>query len=109
MRKPDLVVVLPMRLTTISRLRNGRPRQFPVMWQNIRCSILFHLLVPGGKWHTLILMPIASANSWMATFHRRRRLPLLPPPSAVTSSSLAPGYTFEPMLAHHRRNDSVAK
>ena len=20
-----------------------------VMWQNIRCSILFHLLVPGGK------------------------------------------------------------
>ena len=26
----------------------GRPRQFCVMWQNIRCSILFHLDVPGG-------------------------------------------------------------
>ena len=24
-----------------------------VMWQNMRCSILFHLLVPGGKWHTV--------------------------------------------------------
>ena len=23
--------------------------QFSAMWQNIRCSILFHLLVPGGK------------------------------------------------------------
>ena len=27
---------------------SGRPRQFCVMWQNIRCSILFHLDVPGG-------------------------------------------------------------
>ena len=27
-------------------------RPVPVMWQNIRCSILFHLLVPGGKWQT---------------------------------------------------------
>ena len=26
-----------------------RPRQLLVMWQNIRCSILFHLLVRGGK------------------------------------------------------------
>jgi hypothetical protein len=27
---------------------NGRPRQFCVMWQNSRCSILFHFDVPGG-------------------------------------------------------------
>ena len=27
---------------------SGRPRQFCVMWQNMRCSILFHLDVPGG-------------------------------------------------------------
>ena len=26
----------------------GRPRQFIVMCENRRCSILFHLLVPGG-------------------------------------------------------------
>ena len=30
------------------RLVSGRPRQFCVMWQNRRCSILFHLDVPGG-------------------------------------------------------------
>ena len=28
---------------TTSWLIRGRPRQFCVMWQNIRCSILFHL------------------------------------------------------------------
>ena len=27
---------------------SGRPRQFCVMWQNRRCSILFHFDVPGG-------------------------------------------------------------
>ena len=31
------------------RLTNGLPRQFWVMKENRRCSILFHLLVPGGK------------------------------------------------------------
>ena len=45
---PAAVLVEPMRLTTVSRLSSGRPRQFCVIWQNIRCSILFHLLVPGG-------------------------------------------------------------
>src|SRR4051794_31330196 len=109
MVRPPSVAVFAIRLMITSWLTSGRPRQFWVMWQNIRCSILFHLLVPGGKWHTLILKPIASANSWIATFHSLRRLPLLPPPSAVTSSSLASGYTFEPMLAHHLLNDSVAK
>ena len=28
---------------------SGRPRQFCVTWQNMRCSILFHLDVPGGS------------------------------------------------------------
>lgn len=45
-------VVLPIRLTTTSHLINGRPRQVAMMWQNMRCSILFRLLVPGGKRHT---------------------------------------------------------
>src|ERR1035437_9248267 len=37
-----------MRLTTVWWLVRGAPRQFMVMWANSRCSILFHLLVPGG-------------------------------------------------------------
>ena len=49
---PPRVVVLAISSTTASRPTSGRPRQFSVIQQNIRCSILFHLLVPGGKWHT---------------------------------------------------------
>jgi len=30
-------------------LVSGRPRQFIVMCEKRRCSILFHLLVPGGR------------------------------------------------------------
>ena len=47
MCRPTSVVVLPIRSTTTSRLTRGRPRQLAVMWQNIRCSILFHLQVSG--------------------------------------------------------------
>ena len=49
---PWRVVVRAIKLTTVARERSGRPRQFWVMKQNSRCSILFHLLVPGGKWRT---------------------------------------------------------
>jgi len=34
---------------TTSWLTSGLPRQFCVMAENNRCSILFHLLVPDGK------------------------------------------------------------
>src|SRR5262249_46465314 len=78
------------------------------MWQNSRCSIWFHLLVPGGKWHTLILSPSSSASCCTHTFHSRDRLPLLPPASAVTSNSSACGYTFRPIRYHQRRTDSTA-
>src|SRR3954451_224762 len=88
---PVLVFVLPIKFTTTARLTNGRPRQFSVIWQNMRCSILFHLLVPGGKWHTVIRNPISSASPCKATFHNRDRLLLLPPPSAVTSRSVVRG------------------
>ncbi len=44
---PRLVVLL-IRLTIVSKVRSGRPRQFIEMKENRRCSILFHLLVPGG-------------------------------------------------------------
>jgi hypothetical protein len=78
------------------------------MWQNIRCSILFHLLVPGGKWHTEIRSPVSLANRCSSIFHRRQRLPFDPPPSAVTSNFVACGYTWRPMFCHHRRNVSTA-
>jgi hypothetical protein len=41
---------------------SGRPRQLAEMWLNSRCSILFHLEVPGGKWHTVTCRPISAAN-----------------------------------------------
>ena len=56
-----------------------------------RCSILFHLLVPGGKWHTRMLSPVSLANRLSSSFHSRTREPLLPPPSAVIVSSRAFG------------------
>lgn len=49
---PSRGVVLPIRLKTTPHLINGRPRQLAMMWQKMRCSTLFRLLVPGGKWHT---------------------------------------------------------
>src|SRR6478735_12046158 len=100
---PALVLVFPIRFTTTDRLTGGLPRQFSVIWQTIRCSILFHLLVPGGEWHTAIRRPVSSASPCKATFHSRERLPLLPPPSAVTRRSVARGWTFLPILDHQRR------
>jgi len=40
-------VVEAMAATMTSWLVRGLPRQFMVMWENSRCSILFHLEVPG--------------------------------------------------------------
>ena len=44
---PVAVVVAAMVLTMTSWLVSGLPRQFIEMWENSRCSILFHLDVPG--------------------------------------------------------------
>jgi hypothetical protein len=41
-----------------SWLTRGRPRQFWVMKENSQCSILFHLLAPGGEWQTAISRPV---------------------------------------------------
>jgi hypothetical protein len=46
--RPVLVRVELTKLTTTSCVTSGTPRQLRVIWQNSRCSILFHLLVPGG-------------------------------------------------------------
>src|SRR5208337_1766321 len=55
--------------------------QLMVMKEKRRCSILFHLLVPGGRWQTVMGMPSVSAKFWSSIFQRRTRWPLLPPPS----------------------------
>ena len=58
-------------LTTTSWLVSGRPRQFIVMWENSRCSILFHFEVPGGKWQTVIASPVSAAKAASSAFHSR--------------------------------------
>jgi len=75
-----------IRLTMTSWLTSGLPRQFFVMKEYRRCSILFHLLVPGGKWQTEISSLVSSASFCSSTFHNRTRDPLLPPLSAVIKS-----------------------
>ena len=63
--------------------RKGFPLQFMLIKEKSRCSILFHLLVAGGRWQTWMGKPSSSASFWSSTFHNRTREPLLPPPSAM--------------------------
>jgi hypothetical protein len=85
------VVVAAMLFTMTSWLARGRPRQFMVIRENSRCSILFHLEVPGGKWQQVISSPVCAARSASPLFQARVRYPLEPPASAVISSRRAPG------------------
>ena len=59
MVKPVVVVVFPIKLIIVSIETKGFPLQLIEIKLNILCSILFHLLVPGGKWHTRIIRPAA--------------------------------------------------
>src|ERR1700737_5213139 len=79
------------------------------MKENSRCSILFHLLVPGGKWQTVISSPVSSASLCSSSFQRRTLAPLLPPESAVISNLPALGYAAVPIDSHHRRMLWAAK
>jgi hypothetical protein len=65
------VRVEAMVATVTSWLVNALSRRFMVIWQNSRCSILFHLLVPGGKWQTVIVRPVWAANAASSAFHSR--------------------------------------
>ena len=51
----------------------GPARQFMEMWENSRCSILFHLLVPGGRWQTVMARPVLAARAASSVFHSRVR------------------------------------
>src|SRR5215467_3218195 len=66
-------------------------RQFCVMKANSRCSIRFHLLVPGGRWATVMFSPVSLARRWSSRFHSLTVGPLLPPQSAVMVSRVAVG------------------
>jgi hypothetical protein len=87
---PAAVVVAAMVSMMTWWLARGRARQVRVMWQNSRCSILFHLEVPGGKWQTVISSPACAASAASSAFHARLRWSLEPPASQVISSRLAP-------------------
>ncbi len=67
------MVVAAMLLMTTSWLVSGRPRQFIVMWENSRCSTLFHFDVPGGKWQQVISSPVSAASAASPVFHARVR------------------------------------
>src|SRR5918911_4200305 len=86
----------------------GVPRQFWVMNEKRRCSILFHLLVPGGRWHTLIGRASSLASVCSSTFHSRNRYPLLPPPAAMINKEEAVGYKGRPISYHQVRIVSTA-
>jgi hypothetical protein len=57
----------PISSTITSWLVSGRPRQFIEIALHSRCSIRFHLEVPGGRWQTVIARPVSSASlaSWV--------------------------------------------
>ncbi len=78
------------------------------MKEDNRCSILFHLLVPGGKWQTEMERPVLSASVCSSTFHSRSRDPLLPPPSAVISRPFATGWGRRPSCRHQPRMHATA-
>jgi hypothetical protein len=84
--KPVSAVVAPMGLAIGDKPTGGLPRQFFPMKENSRCSVLFHLLVHGGKRETLNVFPGSFDNSRSLVFRSFTRAPLLPPESAVTQT-----------------------
>lgn len=50
-------------------------------------KILFD--VPGGKWDTSMGTMISLVRDCSCAFHKRQRVPLLPPPPAVTYNTVA--------------------
>jgi hypothetical protein len=63
----------------------------PAEEEHKRGSILFHLLVPGGKWQTEISSPVSSERCCNSHFQSLTRAPLLPPESAVINRRFAWG------------------
>ena len=94
---PAGVAAGPTRFTIISTVSGGLSRQFLLTKAKNLCSIVFHLLVPGGKCETCMVRPVSSAKFCRLVFQRLLRRPLLLPQSAVMYSLSAPGYLFMPV------------
>src|SRR4029077_14045106 len=107
--RPVLVVVAEINSTMARSLTSGWARQFWLMKEKSRCSILFHLLVPGGRWLTTMSRPSSLASFCSSRFHSRTREPLLPPPAAVLRVGAAVGYGARARLSHHWRMLFTAK
>src|SRR3979411_1000028 len=59
------------------------------MKEKRRCSILFHLLVPGGRWLTTMSRPSSLASFCSSRFHSRNPGPLRRrAPGAVAASAI---------------------
>ena len=82
--RPAPARVWPMRSTMVSKVRNGLPRPFCVMWRNNRCSILFHFRSRP---------PLADRTFLALRRKLRRPVPAFRPPprSAVPCADLRPG------------------
>ena len=85
------------------------------MWQNSRCSILFHLLVPGGKWQTVTSSPVSAARTASWSFQRRAHLAVgaagvagdqQPPRPPVAEAALGP--PPQPQRVHGERGGVAA-
>ena len=66
-----------------AKLMRGLPLHFLFINENNLCSILFHLLMPEGKYDTFSVRPKSFDSSCDFTFHNFTRTPLLSPESAV--------------------------
>ena len=70
---------------------DDRPRELNFKLANLNYPLLFHLLVPGGRWATVTLRPVSAAKAASSTFQARTRDPLDPPPPAQISNRCAAG------------------
>ena len=75
---PVEVRVFAISLTMAACVSKGWPRQFCEMKENRRCSILFHLLVPGGRWHTEIVRPLAVGKALQLPFPQSQSCTVAP-------------------------------
>ena len=91
--------------TTAKRLVKGVPRQFSVMWQNSRCSILLPTSTsPAGNGRLAGSVRSRRRASCSSILNSRTRDPLEPPPSAVIMIWSVSGYLSQPIRSSQRRD-----
>ena len=102
-----VVEMWAIRVMMVSQSTSGSACHLELMNENKRCSTLFHLLVPGGEWHTQTGKPSSLASA--CNSHCHSRAPLLPPLSHVISNRLALGYSWRPSSRHQPRIEATRK